>query len=127
LLVKVGSSQRGRPDCEVAIALIFGSRSAIDAATLSAFSNTGTSHVLSVSGLHVGLVFGFLTLLLGSVDRFRYGKVLRCGLILLSVWSYVILTGMAPPILRAGIMISFFLLSLMVRRKQVPLNTLAAS
>src|SRR5690606_15518078 len=34
---------------------------------------------------------------------------------------------MAPPILRAGIMISFFLLSLMVRRKQIPLNTLAAS
>src|SRR5690606_1053189 len=43
---------------QVAIALIFGYRSQVDAATLQAFSNTGTIHVLSVSGLHVGLVFG---------------------------------------------------------------------
>ncbi|NGF55008.1 ComEC family competence protein [Parapedobacter sp. SGR-10] len=127
LIEKFETYQQDKRAFQVAIALIFGYRSQIDAATLRAFTNTGTIHVLSVSGLHVGLVFGFLTLLLGWMDRFRYGKVLRCTVILLSVWSYVILTGMAPPILRAGIMISFFLLSLMVRRKQIPLNTLAAS
>lgn len=112
---------------QVAIALIFGYRSQIDAATLQAFSNTGTIHVLSVSGLHVGLVFGLLTLLLGWIDRFRYGRLIRCAIIGISVWAYVILTGMAPPILRAGIMISFFLVSTAIGRKQVALNTLAAS
>jgi len=112
---------------QVAAALIFGYRSQIDTATLHAFTDTGTIHVLSVSGLHVGLVFGFLNLLLGWLDQFRYGKMIRCFLILSSVWSYVVLTGMAPPILRAGIMISFFLLSILVGRRQVALNTLAAS
>lgn len=112
---------------QVAIALIFGYRSQIDAVTLQAFSNTGTIHVLSVSGLHVGLVFGLLTLLLGWVDRFRYGRLIRCIIIGISVWAYVILTGMAPPIMRAGIMISFFLVSTAIGRKQVALNTLAAS
>ncbi|HMR18516.1 MAG TPA: ComEC/Rec2 family competence protein [Sphingobacterium sp.] len=112
---------------QVAIALIFGYRSQIDAATLQAFSNTGTIHVLSVSGLHVGLVFGLLTLLLGWIDRIPFGKYIRCGIIAVCVWAYVILTGMAPPILRAGIMISFFLVSTVIGRKQIPLNTLAAS
>jgi competence protein ComEC len=112
---------------QVAIALIFGYRSQVDAATLQAFSNTGTIHVLSVSGLHVGLVFGLLTLLLGWIDRFQYGRFIRCIIIGISVWAYVILTGMAPPILRAGIMISFFLISTAINRRQVALNTLAAS
>ncbi|TJY60744.1 ComEC family competence protein [Sphingobacterium alkalisoli] len=111
----------------VAIALIFGSRSQLDAATLDAFTNTGTIHVLSVSGLHVGLVFGFLTVCLGWIDRFPYGRFIRCFIILLCVWAYVILTGMAPPILRAGIMITFFLFSVGSGRRQNGLNTLAAS
>ncbi|WP_140936582.1 ComEC/Rec2 family competence protein [Sphingobacterium lumbrici] len=111
----------------VAIALIFGSRSQLDATTLEAFTNTGTIHVLSVSGLHVGLVFGLLTFCLGWIDRFPFGRAIRCSIILLCVWAYVILTGMAPPILRAGIMITFFLFSIWTGRKQNALNTLAAS
>ncbi|WP_206366960.1 ComEC/Rec2 family competence protein [Sphingobacterium sp. SGG-5] len=112
---------------QVVSALIFGHRSQIDSDTLQAFTDTGTVHVLSVSGLHVGLVFGFLNFLFGWLDRRRYGKIIRSTIILLSIWSYVVLTGMAAPILRAGIMISFFLLSTLIGRKQVPLNTLAAS
>lgn len=112
---------------QVAIALIFGYRSQVDQETLRAFTNTGTIHVLSVSGLHVGLVFAFLTLLLGWMDRFKYGRQIRVILIFMAVWLYVILTGMAPPILRAGIMISFFLLTLITGRKQVNINTLLAS
>lgn len=112
---------------QIAIALIFGYRSQIDASTLQAFSNTGTIHVLSVSGLHVGLVFVLLNFIFRWMDRFQYGRMLRCMIIGLTVWLYVILTGMAPPILRAGIMITFFLLSTAIGRKQVALNTLATS
>jgi len=111
----------------VAVALIFGYRSQIDQNTISVFTNTGTIHVLSVSGFHVSLVFALLNLLLFWMDRFRYGKFIKSILILLFIWSYVILTGMSPPILRAGIMISFFVFSKVINRKQIPLNTLAAS
>lgn len=112
---------------QVAIALIFGYRSQIDATTLRAFSNTGTIHILSVSGLHVGLVFGLLSFVLRWMDRFAYGRLIRCAIIGIFVWFYAILTGMAPPILRAAIMITFFLFSTAMRRQQVTLNTLAAS
>ncbi len=111
----------------VAVALIFGYRSQIDQSTIAAFTNTGTIHVLSVSGLHVSLVFVLLNWVLKWMDRFRYGKLLKSIAILFAIWSYVVLTGMSPPILRAGIMISFFVSSLLLNRKQIPLNTLAAS
>lgn len=112
---------------QIAIALIFGYRSEVNASTLEAFTHTGTIHILSVSGLHVSLVFGLLSLILVWMDRFKYGRVYRCLLILFFIWLYVILTGMSPSILRAGIMISFFIVSLIWNRKQVPLNTLLAS
>src|SRR5690606_5797134 len=77
----------------VVSALIFGYRSQIDPDTLQAFTNTGTVHVLSVSGLHVGLVFGFLNILLRRLDSHKYRKVIKSTVILLSIWSYVVLTG----------------------------------
>ncbi|MCA5005577.1 ComEC/Rec2 family competence protein [Sphingobacterium bovistauri] len=111
----------------VAVALIFGYRSQIDQETISAFTNTGTIHVLSVSGLHVSLVFALLNMLLFWMNRFRFGSLIKSIIILIAIWGYVILTGMSPPILRAGIMISFFVSSIIINRKQIPLNTLAAS
>jgi len=112
---------------KIAIALIFGYRSLVEASTLEAFTNTGTIHVLSVSGLHVSMVFGLLTFVLIGLDRFKYGKVIRCLFILIGVWGYVVLTGMSPPIMRAGIMISFFIISTVSGRRQVGINTLLAS
>lgn len=112
---------------QLAVALIFGYRSQIDEHTVNVFTNTGTVHILSVSGLHVGLVFGLLTLLLKWMNRFPYGRYLRSILILCAIWFYVLLTGMSPPILRAGIMITFFILSMALDRQQMPLNTLFAS
>lgn len=111
----------------LAMALIFGYRSQIDMDTIAIFRNTGTVHILSVSGLHVGLVFALLMLLLKWMNRFPWGRYFRSVIILLAVWFYVILTGMSPPILRAGIMITFFIVSITVNRSQVALNTLFAS
>lgn len=112
---------------QIAIALIFGYRSELPVSTLAAFSNTGTIHVLSVSGLHVGLVFGLLTFMLSWMDRIPRGKLFRSILILIAIWLYVVLTGISPSVLRAGIMISFYILATLVQKKQVPLNTLFAS
>ena len=74
----------------VAVALIFGYRSQIDQQTISAFTNTGTIHVLSVSGLHVSLVFALLNLVLFWMDRIRYGKLIKSLIILLFIWAYVV-------------------------------------
>lgn len=116
-----------RETLEVCSALILGYRANFQAETLDAFINTGTVHVLSVSGLHVGMVFFLLNFLLGLLDRFSHGRPIRFTLILFSIWGYVLLTGMAPSILRAGVMISFLLIAGWSQRSNQNLNSLFAS
>lgn len=111
----------------VAAALVFGYRAEMDPEIYTAFTNTGTIHILSVSGMHVSMVFILLTFLLRPLDRWTYGKSFRFTFVLLFIWLYVMLTGMAPPILRAGIMISFFVFSQWFGRRQHNLNALFAS
>ena len=118
------------PDPEalsIASALLFGYRANFQEETLNAFVHTGTIHVLSVSGLHVGLVFYLLHFLLGFLSGLPYGKILRIVLILSAIWCYVLLTGMAPPILRSGLMISFLLVAEGIQRSHQNLNSLFAS
>ena len=115
------------PAFQLSTALLLGYRAELDPALLSAFTQTGTVHVLSVSGLHVSMVFFILYRLLNFLDRYASGRNLRLILSFICIWSYVILTGLAPPILRAGIMISFFLVTQGTRRPQNNLNTLFAS
>ena len=112
---------------QIASALIFGYRSAMDQEVISSFSKTGTIHVLSVSGLHVTIVFILLNFLLQWMDRFSNGRVVRFCIVLISIWGYVVLTGMAPPMLRAGVMISFYIMDQWMNRQQSPFNALAAS
>ncbi len=112
---------------QVSTALVFGYRAALDAEVRDTFSHTGTIHILAVSGLHVGLLFYLLNFILRFLDRLSAGKMLRLLLILLIIWGYVFLTGMAAAILRAGIMISFFILSECIGQQQNKLNSLFAS
>lgn len=112
---------------QVSVALILGYRADVDASVLEAFTDTGTIHVLSVSGLHVSMVFYILYGILSFFDRFSRGRIVRLVLSFLCIWGYVILTGLAPPILRAGIMMSFFLITEGTRKPQNHLNTLFAS
>ncbi|NGM64803.1 ComEC/Rec2 family competence protein [Sphingobacterium sp. SGR-19] len=116
-----------REALEVCSALILGHRANFQAEILAAFINTGTVHVLSVSGLHVGMVFFLLNFLLGFLNRFPHGRPIRFVLILISIWGYVLLTGMAPSILRAGVMISFLLVAGWSQRSNQKLNSLFAS
>lgn len=95
----------------VASTLILGYRSDLDAGTLSAYSKTGTIHALSVSGMHVGLVYFVLEFMLKWMDKNRLLKVLKIILILSLIWGYSLLTGYSPSVLRSAIMLSLFILS----------------
>ncbi|MFD2597379.1 ComEC/Rec2 family competence protein [Sphingobacterium corticis] len=122
--------KRSIPDHDafsVASALVFGYRAEMNPEVYNAFVDTGTIHVLSVSGMHVSMVFIMLSFLLKPIDHYRQGKNTRFALTLLLIWSYVILTGMAPPIMRSGIMISCMLLAQWIGRQTWSLNALFVS
>ncbi|MGJ1449426.1 ComEC/Rec2 family competence protein [Sphingobacterium spiritivorum] len=112
---------------QVATAIILGYRSEMDKETITAFSNTGTIHVLSVSGMHVGLVFWILSFLLKGLARWKAGRSIQHVILLAFIWMYVVLTGLSPSALRAGLMISFFVVSNMLGKDLKSYNTIASS
>ncbi len=88
--------------------LTLGYRESMDRETRRKFSTIGVAHILAVSGFHVGIVGGFISFLLSGIPRRRAGAVVRYGLTVLLLWSYVFLTGLSPSSVRAGLMLSFF-------------------
>jgi len=116
----------------VAAALTLGDRGDLDADTQRAYMVSGATHILSVSGLHVGIVamvFGFVLDKLLQAFRpdsaaRRWGKA--SGIIAL-LWVYALLTGLSPSVLRAATMFSMVALGQAFGRSMSVYNSLAAS
>lgn len=88
----------------------------------------GAMHILCVSGLHVGVVFMvFSYMLLFLNDRNKTQRVVKQIILLLLIWFYAMLAGLAPSILRSTIMLSFVIVGNIINRKGILLNSLAAS
>ncbi len=111
----------------VASTLILGYRTDLDGNIFEAYSHTGTIHILSVSGMHVAIVVMFLEFFLGFLNRNKYTKVLKTLLMISFVWLYSLITGMAPSIERAAIMITLFLIAKLLATRVNPFNIIALS
>ncbi len=88
----------------ISAALLTGYDDDIDTSTMEAFSHSGTLHVLSVSGLHTGLIYLVLSFLFDIFDRRKKQKLLKFIFITLCLWFFALLTGFSAPVLRAVIM-----------------------
>jgi competence protein ComEC len=111
----------------IANAIILGVSQDIDQDTKSAYAASGAMHVLSVSGLHVGILFLLLDLMLGWIKKIRYGPVLYATVIVLLLWFYAFITALSPSVLRAVTMFSFVVVAQASRRQSNIYNTLAIS
>ena len=85
------------------------------------YSISGASHVLALSGLHLGIIYMLLSLLVGS----RRMGAFREFLIIAGIWSYAVLTGLSPSVVRASTMITIYALVSILRRDRMSLNALA--
>src|SRR5690606_4134812 len=108
----------------VASTLILGDRADLDQEILSAYQNTGTLHVLSVSGMHVMIVVVMLNVVFKRFDRFKTGRIIKLCCMLILIWLYSLVTGLAPSILRAALMVTFLLLSRFFSGKSNSYNTI---
>ncbi|QNK63589.1 ComEC family competence protein [Pedobacter sp. PAMC26386] len=95
----------------VASTLILGYRTDLNAETLAAYSKTGTIHALSVSGMHVGIIYFVLNRALQWMDRKRILKWVKVIILLTLIWSYALLTGYSASVLRSAVMLSMFILA----------------
>lgn len=105
-------------------AVWLGERAALDSEQMQRFVNTGTAHILSVSGLHCGLVWLSAEMLLLPLLRNRR----RRGLIVLAfVLVFVLVTGARLATLRAAFMIAVYLAADFLDREPDPPTALSVS
>jgi competence protein ComEC len=112
----------------VGSALILGYRSDISEEVTQAYVNTGAMHVLSVSGLHVGLVASLIGWLLGRRSGGgKYRKTTDALVQLVLVWGFALITGASSCVLRAAVMFGFMIVGKAFSRDTNIYNALLAS
>lgn len=111
----------------VASALILGYKDDLDNELKHSYSSAGATHVLAVSGLHVGIIFLAISSLLKLIDRKEKYVFFRLILALLTLWSYAMITGLSPSVVRAATMFSFVAIGKAFQRDSNIYNTLAGS
>lgn len=112
---------------DVASGLIFGYRDKIDATTQRAFVNTGSVHLLAVSGMHVVLIYSNVVLLLGLLQiRKLVGKKNVPLLALVFLWVFTFVAGLAASIVRATLMITIMVIGKYFGRQGINMNTVCA-
>lgn len=107
-------------------ALTLGDKTDLSESVRESYSVAGVSHVLALSGLHIGLLYAlafFLLrpLLLGG----KSGRVLRSLLLILLLWLFAFFTGLSPSVVRSAAMFSIWALADLCGRQSFSLNTLA--
>jgi competence protein ComEC len=115
-------------------ALLIGDQNSVPDETREDFNRTGTSHVLSISGLHIGIVaavsFVLFAKILSLSDLLLWNAWIKKGAALLSlipVIIYGLLAGMSPSTQRSVIMVSVFLMSFLIGREHDLINTLSVA
>jgi competence protein ComEC len=93
-------------------AMTAGYRGAIDREVRAGYSTTGAAHLLAVSGLHVGIVFVLINLLIYALPALRRGNIYRTAVAVAAIWLYAMASGLSPSVVRAALMFSFAQLAL---------------
>lgn len=109
------------------VAMGAGERSQMSGELRRAYSRSGLSHLLAVSGLHVGIVFLLVNALLHLVPLLRHGNLWRCAVAVGAIWLYTALCGSAPSAVRAAVMFTVLQAGIAFSRERVGLNTLATA
>ena len=105
----------------VVAAMALGDKSSLTKDLKETYSMTGASHILALSGLHLGIIYALLSLLV--VGR-RWQMITQVAIIL-SIWAFVFLTGMSTSVVRSAIMLTVYALLAIGHRQKMSVNTLA--
>jgi len=105
----------------VVAAMSLGDKSALTHNLKDTYSVSGASHVLALSGLHLGIIYMLFSLLL----PIRRWPALSQLVIILFIWAFVFLVGMSLSVVRSAIMLTLYGLLSIANRDKMSINALA--
>ncbi len=117
----------GRKELGLAEALLIGYQNDLDRELVQAYSNTGVVHIIAISGLHLGMIYGLMLGIFSFFKRQRWSKWVKPIVILFVLWAFTLVAGAVPSILRSAVMFTFIIIGESLGRKTNMYNTLAAS
>lgn len=116
---RIKSSNLSERNIYLAISLLLGDKTKLDTDIKNSFTVTGIAHVLCVSGLHIGLILGFIQTITKFIClfglRFYY---LRQIMLVVIAWLLALIIGCTPSALRVALMFTLFIAS-----KNLPIQT----
>ena len=111
----------------IATAISIGQRSQIPHTQRSHYTRSGSAHLLAISGLHVGFVFIFISLLLTPLAALGHGTLWRMLLCIIFIWCYAAIAAFSPSVVRAATMFTLFLLTFFFSSRSLAFNSLCAT
>ncbi len=118
---------KNKDELSIIKALVLGDEAEVSPELIDDYSASGTLHILSVSGLHIGILFYLLSNIFIFLKPFRGGKFLRLFLIISFLWAYAFITGSSAAVCRSVAMFSFVLIGQNLRRESNIFNAIALS
>lgn len=104
-------------------AITLGHKASLKGTTKQYFSAAGFSHILAVSGLHVGIIYMVISLLLKPLASAKWAQKVGQVVLILLLWGYAFLCGLPPSIVRAVIMFSVGAVGVIFHQTNQSINT----
>ncbi len=127
LISKLKAKGFSKDQLAVFQALILGKRSDINDELYKSYAAAGAIHILAISGLHIGIILLLLNYIFNPQERIKYGRLLKSILLIVILWSFAIITGLSPSVVRAVTMFSFIAVGMQIKRKTSLLNSIFLS
>lgn len=120
------SLERRLPALEATVleGILWGDRGNLPAPLRQEFADTGTVHVLTTAGLHLGI---FAALIAGLLSCLPLPRTLRILLVVIAAWGYAALAGLHLPTIRAATMLTAGSVAQALGRGRSPSAVLAAA
>ncbi len=106
-------------------ALSVGDRAELSDGLEGTFRATGVSHILALSGMHVAMLWGLMMLLLRPFGYRKAVRIVRCVVVVASLWAFAFLVGLGASVVRAVIMCMLLTIAQSVNGRSFSQNTLA--
>lgn len=111
------------PEASLLAGVLLGADKNIPGSIQQAFKNTGTSHIIAISGFNIAIVAAVFVMLFSRIFGRKWGSLLA----ILGIIAYTILVGASASVVRAAIMGALSVFGGLFGRRNLALTALAAA